>query len=88
MSLFDSPSIHTSLSCYSLDHGSLLTHICLALGRCRCYIGVADKLLYRGAIEDPQVLVGFGLERRRVMYSNNQLVKSRDFVPHLAWYGS
>ena len=88
MSLHESPRIHARLSRYSLDHCCPLSHVRIAFRRSCSYIGIAHKLLYCRAIEDPEVFVRFGLEGWGVTYSDNKLIKSRDFVPHLAWYGS
>ena len=88
MRLHQSPGIHACLSRYRLNHCRPLSHVSVAFRRSCSYVGVAHKLLYCRAIEDPEVFVRFGLEGRSVTYSDDELIEGRDFVPYLAWYGS
>ena len=88
MCLHESPRIHARLSRYGLNHCRPLSHVRVAFRRSCSYVGVAHQLLYCRTIEDPEVFVRFGLERRRIVDPLHELIKSRGFVPSLPWYGS
>ena len=86
--LSESPCVNTRLSRYGLNYCCLLVVIRFPLS-CGCsYISVAHKLLYCWAVQDPEVLVRFGLERRRLVYTLNKIIEGGDVVPRLTWYGS
>ena len=86
--LFESPCVPTRLSCYGLDHRRPSAHVRFTLSSAGCYIGVPDELLYRGTVQDPEVLVRFGLERWRLAYSFQMIIERGYVVPRLTWYGS
>ena len=71
MRLFEGPSVHARLSRYGVNHGLSICDVRLPLGRGGRDVGVPNKLLHRRAIEDSEVLVRFGLERRRIVDPDN-----------------
>ena len=85
MSLFDSPRIQTRFVRNSVDHRCLLPIVRLAVSSSSSDIPIAHKLLYRRTVEDPEVLVRFGLERRRLIDTLNEVIERGDVVPHLTW---
>ena len=71
MRLFQSPRVHACLVRYSVNHGFLRCKKRLSLGCSGRYLAIAHQLLYRRAVEDPEIFVRFGLERRRVVDTFN-----------------